>query len=325
MLEVSQITRSYGNFKAVDNVSFSIGKGEIVGLLGHNGAGKTTILKMISGYLEPDNGSIHIDGISLADELKQVQTGLGYLPENLPVYAEMTVADYLDYAADLKGLLDKNKNDEIKRVIAATELSGRLLAPIATLSRGYRQRVGVAQAILGKPKLLILDEPTNGLDPEQTQHMRDLIRGIASDATVILSTHIMQEVDALCSRVLMLSAGSLAVDARLEALRHSNHLLLETSMPEAAAQALKTIEAIEDITLVETIAGDNVSFSYRIETQSPEAQRNASAELAAKIIQSGEKLYSLLPERRDLETLFREVNEQRYRQDSLQEGLSHAA
>ena len=161
MLEVSQITRSYGNFKAVDNVSFSIGKGEIVGLLGHNGAGKTTILKMISGYLEPDNGSIHIDGISLADELKQVQTGLGYLPENLPVYAEMTVADYLDYAADLKGLLDKNKNDEIKRVIAATELSGRLLAPIATLSRGYRQRVGVAQAILGKPKLLILDEPTN--------------------------------------------------------------------------------------------------------------------------------------------------------------------
>ncbi|MCG6939276.1 MAG: ABC transporter ATP-binding protein [Gammaproteobacteria bacterium] len=325
MLEVSQITRSYGNFKAVDNVSFSIGKGEIVGLLGHNGAGKTTILKMISGYLEPDNGSIHIDGISLADELKQVQTGLGYLPENLPVYAEMTVADYLDYAADLKGLLDKNKNDEIKRVIAATELSGRLLAPIATLSRGYRQRVGVAQAILGKPKLLILDEPTNGLDPEQTQHMRDLIRGIASDATVILSTHIMQEVDALCSRVLMLSAGSLAVDARLEALRHSNHLLLETSMPEAAAQALKTIEAIEDITLVETIAGDNVSFSYRIETQSPEAQRNASAELAAKIIQSGEKLYRLLPERRDLETLFREVNEQRYRQDSLQEGLSHAA
>ena len=325
MLEVSQITRSYGNFKAVDNVSFSIGKGEIVGLLGHNGAGKTTILKMISGYLEPDNGSIHIDGISLADELKQVQTGLGYLPENLPVYAEMTVADYLDYAADLKGLLDKNKNDEIKRVIAATELSGRLLAPIATLSRGYRQRVGVAQAILGKPKLLILDEPTNGLDPEQTQHMRDLIRGIASDATVILSTHIMQEVDALCSRVLMLSAGSLAVDARLEALRHSNHLLLETSMPEAAAQALKTIEAIEDITLVETIAGDNVSFSYRIETQSPEAQRNASAELAAKIIQSGEKLYRLLPERRDLETLFREVNEQRYRQESLQEGLSHAA
>lgn len=325
MLEVSQLTRSYGNFKAVDNVSFSIGKGEIVGLLGHNGAGKTTILKMISGYLEPDNGSIHIDGISLADELKQVQTGLGYLPENLPVYAEMTVADYLDYAADLKGLLDKNKNDEIKRVIAATELSGRLLAPIATLSRGYRQRVGVAQAILGKPKLLILDEPTNGLDPEQTQHMRDLIRGIASDATVILSTHIMQEVDALCSRVLMLSAGSLAVDARLEALRHSNHLLLETSMPEAAAQALKTIEAIEDITLVETIAGDNVSFSYRIETQSPEAQRNASAELAAKIIQSGEKLYRLLPERRDLETLFREVNEQRYRQESLQEGLSHAA
>jgi ABC-2 type transport system ATP-binding protein len=325
MLKVSQLTRSYGSFKAVDNVSFSIGKGEIVGLLGHNGAGKTTIMKMISGFLEPDKGSVHIDGISLSENLKQVQTGVGYLPENLPVYQEMTVADYLDYAAELKWLNGYGKNSEIKRVISATQLSNKLLSPIATLSRGYRQRVGVAQAILGRPKLLILDEPTNGLDPEQTRHMRDLIRGIASDATVILSTHIMQEVDALCSRVLMLSTGSLAVDARLEELRHSNHLLLETSMIEQAALSLKNIEGVEDISLVESIGGENATFLYRVKTKSPDRNKQVGAELAVNIVQSGQQLYRLLPEKRDLETLFAEVNEQLYRQGSVQEDLSRAA
>lgn len=314
MLEVNQLTRSYGSFMAVDNVSFSIGKGEIVGLLGHNGAGKTTIMKMISGYLEPNKGSIHVDGISLAENLKQVQIGIGYLPENLPVYPEMTVADYLDYTADLKGLQHNSKKAEIKRVISATKLSARLLAPIATLSRGYKQRVGVAQAILGRPNLLILDEPTNGLDPEQTQHMRELIRDIASAATVILSTHIMQEVDALCSRVLMLRSGSLAVDARLDDLRRSNHLLLETSMTEDKALKLKEIEGIS---LIELIGGGNASSVYRIEIESPDRHRKVSAELATNIIQSGEKLYRLLPEKRDLETLFREVNEESYQQEEL--------
>ena len=229
MLNVSQLRRCYSDFVAADNVSFSVNKGDIVGLLGHNGAGKTTIMKMLSGYLEPDNGSVSVDGIDLGTEPKQVQKHLGYLPENLPVYPEMTVADYLDYAADLKGL-GEAKTAEIKRVVRATDIGNKLLAPIATLSRGYKQRVGVAQAILGKPKLLILDEPTNGLDPEQTQLMRELIREIAQEATVILSTHIMQEVDALCNRVLILRAGQLVVDSTLDDLRQSNHLLVSTSM-----------------------------------------------------------------------------------------------
>ncbi|MGR9052887.1 MAG: ABC transporter ATP-binding protein, partial [Gammaproteobacteria bacterium] len=230
MLEVSNLTRSFGDFVAVDNVSFSIGRGEIVGLLGHNGAGKTTIMKMLSGYLEPNEGGIEIDGVDLSTDSKSVQQTLGYLPENLPVYQEMIVADYLDYAADLKGLAGDAKMAEIKRVIRATEIGEKLLAPIATLSRGFKQRVGIAQAILGKPKLLILDEPTNGLDPTQTEHMRQLIRGIAETATVILSTHIMQEVAAMCGRVLILSNGRLAVDARLDELRQSNRLLLSVSL-----------------------------------------------------------------------------------------------
>ena len=168
MLEVDQLTRNYGTFVAVDHVSFSIQKGEIVGLLGHNGAGKTTIMKMLSGFLEPDQGSVMIDGVDLQNETKPLQQRLGYLPENLPLYPEMTVVDYLDYAADLKGLSPEVKAVEIRRAVQATEIASKAMAPIATLSRGFKQRVGVAQAILGKPNLLILDEPTNGLDPTQT-------------------------------------------------------------------------------------------------------------------------------------------------------------
>jgi len=325
MLEVKQLTRSYGSFKAVDDVSFTMGKGEIVGLLGHNGAGKTTIMKMISGFLEPDQGTISVDNICMADKLKDVQMGLGYLPENLPVYPEMVVADYLDYAADLKGLNTENKQSEIQRVIKATDLSVKLLAPISTLSRGYKQRVGVAQAILGCPKLLILDEPTNGLDPEQTRHMRDLIRDIAKGATVILSTHIMQEVDALCTRVLILRSGGLAVDAQLEDLRRSSHVLLETSASEQKMQTLRDIQGVDAVQLLESHesnAESNVKSSlYRIEISPSLSLKILSANLAEAIVQMGHQLYRLLPEHRDLETLFREVNAAHYQE----EVVNHAA
>src|SRR5690606_18308326 len=180
-----------------------------------NGAGKTTVMKMISGYLEPSAGQIFFEGKLLADHLKNLQKKIGYLPESLPVYPEMSVGEYLDYAAELKGIRGLEKQQEIKRVVKATDIAAKLIAPIATLSRGYKQRVGVAQALLGKPSLLILDEPTNGLDPQQTLQMRELIRTIAKEATVILSTHIMQEVDAICDRVLMMRGGKLVIDAKL--------------------------------------------------------------------------------------------------------------
>ena len=170
MLQAIELTRCYGDFKAVDNVSFSVNTGEIVGLLGPNGAGKTTVMKILTGYLEPDAGRVTFDGVDLSTQRISVQSRLGYLPENLPIYGELTVVDYLDYAADLKGLAGNTKRDELQRAVAATDLSGRLSDSINTLSRGLRQRVGVAQAILGSPNLVILDEPTNGLDPEQTQH-----------------------------------------------------------------------------------------------------------------------------------------------------------
>ena len=207
MIRVDALTRTYGDLTAVDQVSFEIGTGEIVGLLGHNGAGKTTIMKMLTGYLEPTGGSIEIDGLDINTERQAVQQRIGYLPENDPLYYEMTVIDYLDYAATLHGVPDAERFDRIREAIVKTELSSRATDTIGTLSRGFCQRVGVAQAILHHPRLLILDEPTNGLDPTQVQHMRDLIRVLAEHATVILSTHILQEVQAVCSRVIIIHDG----------------------------------------------------------------------------------------------------------------------
>ncbi len=311
MLEIHQLTRRYNQFVAVDKVSFAIGKGEIVGLLGHNGAGKTTIMKMLSGYLEPDSGSITVEGIDLMDNPKSVQQMLGYLPESLPVYPEMSVADYLDYAARLKGLEDEpQRMAEVKRVIAATDIGEKLLAPIATLSRGFKQRVGVAQALLGHPRFLILDEPTNGLDPTQTDHMRQLIRDISKEATVILSTHIMQEVAAVCDRVLILRAGQLVVDARLEDLRHSRHLLLATSMaPHQAREQLARLPGIASLDVLEAAEGHEQEHRYRLTLADKQQATDTSARLAQAVIHAGAKLYALQPEQQDLESLFRDVSQ----------------
>jgi ABC-2 type transport system ATP-binding protein len=278
-------------------------------------------MKMISGFLEPNQGEVEVDGTNLAHDPNQIQLGLGYLPESLPVYPEMIVADYLDYVADLKGLTGDTKKSEIKRVIKATDISAKILAPIATLSRGYKQRVGVAQAILGKPKLLILDEPTNGLDPEQTQHMRNLIREIAQDATVILSTHIMQEVDALCTRVLMLNAGKLTVDAQLEELRQCNQLLIETSLPKNDSLKLRESNGIESISIMDTGLNKGPSLKYRILLEADANIKEVSSALASTIIEQGYKLYTLQPELRDLETLFHEVSEQQYQQEEVSDAV----
>mgnify|MGYP001200422938 FL=1 len=304
MLKVEDLTRRYGGFLAVDHVTFSVGKGEIVGLLGHNGAGKTTIMKMLSGYLEPNSGNAIVDGHNIVDEPKEVQKALGYLPETLPLYPEMTVAQYLYFSADLKGLKDREKVSEILRVTNSTDLKEKFLSPIANLSRGYKQRLGVAQAIIGNPSLLILDEPTNGLDPEQTQHMRSLIRDIAKNATVILSTHIMQEVDALCSRVLMLHSGKLAVDAQLDELRASNSLLVECSLATTKSESLENLFGVETISVISTTEGSN---TYRVTTNASAGLKNVSADIAREISKQKESLFVLKPELRDLETLFREV------------------
>jgi ABC-2 type transport system ATP-binding protein len=301
MIQADHLSRRYGDFVAVDDVSFAIDHGEIVGLLGHNGAGKTTIMKMLTGYLEPSAGRVLVDGVVVEEDRQAVQRQLGYLPENLPLYPELTVADYLDYTARLRGV---DPVPAVRQAIDATELNAKALDPIATLSRGYRQRLGVAQAILHAPRFVILDEPTNGLDPEQTQHMRQLIRRLSRHATVILSTHIMQEVNAVCDRVLILRSGVLAVDERLENLRASNRLLVRTASDADLRAALSHVDAVAAL---HPAGGGAWEIEMRADADLVADQ--VAGRVAAAVVGAGMPLYQLLSAQRDLESVFREVNE----------------
>jgi len=310
MIEVRRLTRSYGDLKAVDDVSFDIGRSEVVGLLGHNGAGKTTVMKMLTGYLEPNDGDIRIGGLDLRAQRREVQKSIGYLPESCPLYPEMTVIDYLDYRTTLHGVPESERPAAIRAVIERTALVPKADQTIATLSRGYRQRVGVAQAILHGPRVLVLDEPTNGLDPSQIQHMRTLIRELAEHATLILSTHILQEVEAVCDRVLIMHAGRLALDSNLTALRNPKRLLV--ALGQAPAQVVATLTALDPVTAVEPLVnpdgeGPNGRYHYALETTDP----TAAAPLVARTVSTaGWDLYGLQPQVRDLETLFGAVSRQ---------------
>jgi ABC-2 type transport system ATP-binding protein len=314
MIEADGLSRRYGDFLAVDDVSFAIGQGEIVGLLGHNGAGKTTIMKMLTGYLEPSAGSVRVDGMVVEEDRQKVQAQLGYLPENLPLYPELSVADYLAYAAELREI---DPVPSVRRAIEATELTVKAFDPIATLSRGYKQRLGVAQAILHEPRFLILDEPTNGLDPGQTQHMRALIKRLSERATVILSTHIMQEVNALCDRALILHNGILAVDERLENLRVSNRLHVRTA---AQADLPQTLAGVDGIAAIHR----GVDGGWELETPgNPDA---VAAQVATRLVAAGLPVYQLASAQRDLESVFREVNDMdvRARREAAEEAADAA-
>ena len=305
MIKAEQLTRRYGEFLAVDRIDFTIEQGEIVGLLGHNGAGKTTIMKMLTGYLEPSSGRISVDGIDVAEQPKVVQRSLGYLSESLPLYPEMSVVDYLEYAAELRGVPPADQAKAVREAIEATELEVKAFDPIQTLSRGYRQRVGVAQAILHKPRFLVLDEPTNGLDPAQTQHMRDLIRRLASRATIVLSTHIMQEVNAICDRAMILLNGRLVLDKTLAELRRTERLLLVSDAKlERVGAALRGVDGIGPP--VSVAARDGINRIGLPLTGEVDA---TTAKVVAALVAANVQVFSVAPEQRDLETVFREVSD----------------
>jgi ABC-2 type transport system ATP-binding protein len=300
MIQVEHLTRRFGDFTAVDDVSFTIGRGEVVGLLGHNGAGKTTIMKMITGFLEPTAGSIRIDDNLLGRDTAAVQARIGYLPENCPVWPEMTVIDYLDYQAALHGVPEAQRTGAVARAIRRTALKEKATALIHTLSRGYHQRVGVAQAILHQPDIIILDEPTNGLDPTQIRHMRELIGELSQTATVIVSTHILQEVQAVCERVLILRAGRLVVDSRIDELQQSRALLV--AVDGDAGGTLSSVTGVTEVTELPSVSGRR---HYRLQAAPEVAPGVASA-----IAEAGLALHELHSERRDLETVFTQVNEE---------------
>ena len=213
MIKVENVTKKYGNFTAVNNISFDIKEGEIVGFLGKNGAGKTTTMNMITGYIEPTEGKIEIDGYDMNKKPKKAKKQIGYMPEGVPIYNDLTVKEFVDYMADLKGVKRQEKKEEVRRVIEETGLKDVQNTLNRHLSRGYKQRVSMAGALVGNPKVLILDEPTVGLDPQQVKQIRDLIKSLRKDHTVLLSSHILSEVSQICEKVIIIDKGNLlAID-----------------------------------------------------------------------------------------------------------------
>jgi ABC-2 type transport system ATP-binding protein len=220
MIEVKGLVKTYGNKRAVDGVSFKVNPGDILGFLGPNGAGKSTTMKMITGFIRPDAGTATVAGIDVTEDPVAVKSKIGYLPESAPAYGEMTVVEFLRFIAEVRGFRSASAREErVERAIARTHLDPVRRQTIETLSKGYKQRVGFAQALLHEPPCLVLDEPTDGLDPNQKNEVRALIKTMAKDRAIILSTHILEEVDAICTRIILISQGKVVVDETPETFR----------------------------------------------------------------------------------------------------------
>lgn len=236
MIEVSHLTKKYGGHLAVDDVSFTVEDGQIYGLLGPNGAGKSTIMNILTGYLSATSGQVTVAGHLLPEEADEAKACVGYLPEQPPLYPEMTVGEYLNFVAELKKVPHAQRKEQVLRAARRTGLEKVLPRLIRSLSKGYKQRVGIAQALLGSPKIIILDEPTVGLDPAQVIEMRKLIRELGKAHTVILSSHILSEVQAVCQQVLILSKGKLAASGTLQELTADGRSLEEVFLALTGAQ-----------------------------------------------------------------------------------------
>ncbi len=256
MIEVENLKKSYGLIEALRGISFSVGAGEIVGLLGPNGAGKSTTIKILTGYMHPDEGSVQINGLDVLVNPQEVQAQIGYLAENTPLYPELSVQAYLKLMADLRGIPANQQVPLISEAIHATGLADYRTRLISQLSKGLRQRVGLAQAILHKPKLLILDEPTVGLDPTQIVEIRNLIKRLSQHSTILFSSHILPEVEAVCDRVIVIINGEVKADARLDELSATaNTILVLQETAESVETQLSALEAVEGVEVFQTRDG----------------------------------------------------------------------
>jgi ABC-2 type transport system ATP-binding protein len=307
---VSNLSKSYGNAKAVDNISFEVHSGEILGFLGPNGAGKTTSMRMITCYLAPTTGSVKVEGRDIREESLEVRKLVGYLPEQNPLYLDMNVIDYLEYAAQLQGVPKHAVLRRMKEMVDVCGLGEMKHKDIGQLSKGYRQRVGLAAAMIHDPRVLILDEPTSGLDPNQIVEIRSLIQSLGKEKTVVLSTHILPEVQATCDRVVIISRGKIVADGPIEDLQRGFHggerIVLEIEVPadqtfKMVALQVKTIPAIESVSLINEL--DN-SLKISVATsQSVDIRR----ELFQLCVQRGWSLLELHREQTSLEDIFRQL------------------
>ncbi len=267
-IKVSALTKIYDTQKAVDNISFELKKGEIVGFLGPNGAGKSTTMKIITGYLPSTAGNATVCGFDVQEKPMEVRRRVGYLPEANPLYFEMYVREYLEFTAGIHKL-GKNTKDRIEQMISMTGLSKEAHKKIGALSKGYKQRVGLAQAMLHNPEVLILDEPTSGLDPNQIVEIRDLIKNIGAEKTVLLSTHIMQEVQAMCSRVIIINNGQIVADDSIELLQQANTKQDVLVVAFEKAVNVSLFKELKNLQRHETAGGNK----WKLVTKDPDALR----------------------------------------------------
>jgi ABC-2 type transport system ATP-binding protein len=303
LISVENLTKRYAAKTAIDGVSFQVEKGEILGFLGPNGAGKTTTMRMITGYMPASGGTIKVDGYDVADQPLEVRRRIGYLPENPPLYTDMKVLGYLQFVAKLKGVKSSALSDEVHRVMETVNITDVKDRVISKLSKGYKQRVGIAQAMLNDPPVLILDEPTIGLDPKQIHEVRDLVKGLAGNHTVVLSTHILPEVEQTCHRVIIIDHGKIvAVDTpqNLRAqIQGTAQIFVEVDGP--ATDVLSAVKALAGVAEVRIASGEGTRNRFQIDSESGQDIR---VELARTVVNKGWGLLELHSENMSLEDIF---------------------
>ncbi|MCX6270877.1 MAG: ATP-binding cassette domain-containing protein [Bacteroidetes bacterium] len=302
---VENFSKNYGPQRAVDNISFTVRTGEIVGFLGPNGAGKTTTMKAITTFLEPTSGNIRVGHFSIFNQGEEIRKVIGYLPENNPLYTDMTVIDYLEFIARLHSIPKEHIFQRILEMVAICGLEGEKHKKIGELSKGYRQRVGLAQALIHDPQVLVLDEPTSGLDPNQIIEIRDLIRRIGKEKTVLLSSHILAEVEATCDRILIIDKGKIVADGTTDELRRRSQgsemvkVTIEDAEPNEVYQALSELETVETVSF-------RTGMDNGFEVQS-KAEMSSKRDIFLLCKGKGWILTEMTPFTASLEDVFREL------------------
>ncbi len=306
-IEIRNLTKRFGTLTAVDDVTFTVDRGEVLGFLGPNGAGKSTTMKMITGFLSPDAGTILVGGDDNAERPAEVKRRIGYLPEGAPLYGDMTPRAFLHFIAEIRGFAGADKRRRVQDVIDKVTLSTVLDKPIETLSKGFKRRVGLAQAILHDPEFLVLDEPTDGLDPNQKHEVRELIRGMARDKVIILSTHILEEVEAVCTRAIIIASGRIVSDDKPEDLiarspmHNEDSLAVRGSMLNGALDALRALPGVKRVEVLET-SPERARFQIF-----PNGATSLVGPLSEIARERGWELEELHVERGRLDEVFREI------------------
>jgi ABC-2 type transport system ATP-binding protein len=308
VIEAKDLTKHYGDFVAIDKLNFQVKRGEIVGLLGPNGAGKSTTMKILTCYTAPTEGSARVNGHDVFENPVSAREAIGYLPESTPLYTEMLVYEYLEFAAEMRGLKGEKAKKQIKRAVEETSLGDVIGKEIRALSKGYRQRVGLAQALVHEPSLLILDEPMSGLDPNQAIEVRDVIKEIGKERTVILSTHNLPEVQVTCDRVLIIARGKIVADDTPKALSdragRARFLVNLVDQGEKTGDALKQLEGIRGVDVVRTLEAPKGELSFEV---IPKADDDLRKDIFQAAVAGGHTLIGLGREGQNLEEIFRQL------------------